>query len=129
MRHAVRVNGIDALAVTKLDVLDSLDEIPLCTGYRLRGKVLTEFPSSVSTLAACEPVYETLPGWSRATAGVCQYDELPAEARGYLERLQAVTGVPSAIVSTGADRAQTIVVPDGLIDRWQTASNLVSPTP
>ena len=127
VRHAVRVNGIDALAVTKLDVLDSLDEIPLCTGYRLGGKVLTEFPSNGSTLAACEPVYETLPGWSRATAGVCHYDELPAEARAYLERLQAVTGVPIAIVSTGADRAHTIVVPGGLIDRWQTASKLVSP--
>ena len=126
VRHAVRVNGIDALAVTKLDVLDSLDEIPLCTGYRFRGKVLSEFPSNSATLAACEPVCETLPGWSRATAGVCHYDELPAEARAYLERLQAVTGVPIAIVSTGADRAHTIVVPGGLIDRWQTATGPVS---
>ena len=119
VRYAVRVNGLDAIAVTKLDVLDSLDEIPLCTGYRYRGEVLTEFPSNGAVLAACEPVYETLPGWSSPTAGVRRYEDLPPEARSYLERIEAVTGVPIAVVSTGADRAETIVVREGLIDRWQ----------
>ena len=119
VRYAVRVNGLDAIAVTKLDVLDTLDEIPLCTGYRYRGEVLTEFPSTGAVLAACEPVYETLPGWSSPTAGVRHYEDLPPEAQSYLERIEAVTGVPIAIVSTGADRAETIVVREGLIDRWQ----------
>ena len=119
VRYAVRVNGLDAIAVTKLDVLDALHEIPLCTGYRYRGEVLTEFPSNGTVLAACEPVYETLPGWSSPTAGVRRYEDLPPEAQSYLERIEAVTGVPIAIVSTGADRAETIVVREGLIDRWQ----------
>jgi adenylosuccinate synthase len=80
---------------------------------------LTEFPSNGAVLAACEPVYETLPGWSSPTAGVCRYEDLPPEAQSYLKRIETVTGVPIAIVSTGADRAETIVVREGLIDRWQ----------
>ena len=119
VRYAVRVNGLDAIAVTKLDVLDALDAIPLCTGYRYGGELLTEFPSNGAVLAGCEPVYETLPGWSRPTAGVRRYEDLPPEARSYLERIETVTGLPIAIVSTGADRADTIVVRDGLIARWQ----------
>ena len=123
VRYAVRVNGLDALAITKLDVLDAHDEIPLCIGYRVKGVTVTEFPSNGTTLASCEPVYETLPGWSRPTAGVRDYDELPAAARAYLDRIEAVTGVPIAIVSTGSDRADTIVMRDGLIDRWQAAAS------
>ena len=119
VRHAVRINGLDALAVTKLDVLDGLDEIPLCTGYRHGDEVLTEFPSNATTLAACEPVYEVLPGWSRPSAGARRYEDLPAEAQTYLKRIEAVTGVPIAIVSTGSDRADTILVTGELIDRWQ----------
>ena len=119
VRYAVRVNGLDAVAVTKLDVLDALDEIPICTGYRYNGELLTEFPSNAAVLAACEPVYETLPGWSSPTAGVRRYEDLPPEARSYLDRIAAVSGVPIAVVSTGADRAETIVVRDGFIDRWQ----------
>lgn len=119
VRYAVRINGLDALAVTKLDVLDGLDEIPMCTGYRHKDEVLTEFPSNSATLAACEPMYETLPGWSSPTASARRYEDLPAEARAYLRRIEEVTGVPIAIVSTGSDRADTILVADGLIDRWQ----------
>ncbi len=119
VRYAVRINGLDALAVTKLDVLDGLEEIPLCTGYRYRKEILTEFPSNATVLEACEPVYERLPGWSRPTAGARRYEDLPAEAQAYLARIEAVTGVPIAIVSTGSDRADTILVSGGLIDRWQ----------
>jgi len=119
VRYAVRINGLDALAVTKLDVLDGLDEIPLCTSYRHGDEVLTEFPSTVATLAACEPVYEVLSGWSSPTAGVRRYEDLPPQAKTYLKRIEAVTGVPTAIVSTGSDRADTILVTGGLIDRWQ----------
>ena len=119
VRNAVRINGLDALAVTKLDVLDGLDEIPLCTGYRHGGGIMTEFPSNGAALAACEPVYDVLPGWSSPTAGVRRYDELPPEATNYLRRIEEVSGVPIAIVSTGSDRADTILVAGGLIDRWQ----------
>ena len=126
VRYAVRVNGLDALAVTKLDVLDELEEIPLCTGYRYRDTVLSEFPSNGETLAACVPVYEVLPGWSSPSAGVRRYEDLPPEAKIYLQRIEAVTGVPVAIVSTGSDRADTILVTGGLIDRWQAACTLSS---
>ena len=119
VRYAVRINGLDALAITKLDVLDGLDEIPLCTGYRHGDETLTEFPSNGATLVACEPVYETLPGWSSPTAGVRRYADLPSQAKSYLQRIEAVTGVPIAIVSTGSDRDDTILVTGGLIDRWQ----------
>jgi adenylosuccinate synthase len=120
VRYAVRVNGLDALALTKLDVLDGLDEIPICTGYRHQGGVITEFPSTGAALDACEPVYERLPGWSAPTAGARRYEDLPPEAQAYLARIEEVTGVPVAIVSTGSDRADTIFVKDGLIDRWQS---------
>ena len=119
VRYAARINGLDALAVTKLDVLDGLDEIPLCTGYRHGEEILTEFPSNGATLAACEPVFEKLPGWTSPTAGVRRYEDLPPEAQAYLQRIETVTGVPIAIVSTGSDRADTILVAGGLIDRWQ----------
>ena len=121
VRYAARVNGLDALAITKLDVLDGLDEIRLCTAYRHGDDTLTEFPSNGATLAACRPVYERVQGWSRPTAGARRYEDLPPEARSYLERIEAITGVPIAIVSTGSDRADTILVSDGLVDRWQAA--------
>ena len=119
VRYAVRVNGLDALAVTKLDVLDGLDEIPLCTGYRHGDRLIEDFPSSRTVLAECQPVYERLPGWSRPTAGVRRYEDLPPEARAYLARIEALSGVPIAIVSTGSDRADTILVRGGLVERWQ----------
>ena len=119
-RYAARVNGLDALAVTKLDVLDGLKEIPLCTAYRYGDSILTQFPSLGQFLGDCQPVYERLPGWSKPTAGVRRYDDLPLEAKAYLARIAEVTGVPIALVSTGSDRADTILIRDGLIDRWQS---------
>jgi adenylosuccinate synthase len=108
VRYASRINGLDALALTKLDVLDGLPELQVCTAYRCRGKVLTEMPGELSELAACEAVYETLPGWTQPTRGVRQYGDLPREARAYVARLEAITGVPAAIVSTGSGREETI---------------------
>jgi adenylosuccinate synthase len=108
VRYACRVNGLDALALTKLDVLDGLPELQVCTSYRCRGAVLTDMPGDLAQLAACEPIYETLPGWSAPTQGVREYDALPAEARSYLKRLEEITGVPAAIVSTGSGRHETI---------------------
>ncbi|MDE3153892.1 MAG: adenylosuccinate synthase [Acidobacteriota bacterium] len=121
VRYAVRINGIDALALTKLDVLDGLDAIQICTAYRLHGRLITEWPSDTALLAACEPVYETLPGWEAPTKGVRRFDELPAAARQYIARLEEVSGVPAAIVSTGSDRDETIVRDDSVVGGWLTA--------
>jgi adenylosuccinate synthase len=108
-RYAARINGLDALAITKLDVLDRLDRIEICTAYRCDGQTLTEFPSDVLHLSACEPVYESLPGWTSPTAGIRRWEDLPDNARRYIERLEEVSGAPAAIVSTGSDRADTII--------------------
>ncbi len=115
VRYAVRINGLDGLALTKLDVLDDLDEIKICTAYRWRGEVLDEFPSDLSVLASCEAVYESAPGWKRSTRGVRSLADLPREARAYVARLQEVSKVRAAIVSTGSDREDTIVADGGMI--------------
>jgi adenylosuccinate synthase len=118
VRYAARVNGLDALALTKLDVLDGMAEIQVCTAYRAAGEVLTEFPADLGTLSACTPVLERLPGWRAPTAGIRTFADLPPEARAYVARLEALTGVPVAIVSTGSDRHDTIVRPDGPVGAW-----------
>ena len=109
VRYAVRVNGLDGLALTKLDVLDGLPEIQVCTAYRCHGSTLTELPGDLAQFAACEPVYETLPGWTSPTRNVRRFEDLPREARAYIARLEEVTGVPAAIVSTGSAREDTII--------------------
>jgi len=109
VRYAARINGLDGLALTKLDVLDGLERIDICTSYNCGGRTLTEFPSDVGQLARCEPVYESMPGWNAPTAGVRRFDQLPAEARNYIARLEEVSGVRAAIVSTGSERDDTIV--------------------
>jgi adenylosuccinate synthase len=116
VRYAVRVNGLDALALTKLDVLDGLPEIQVCTSYRCRGASLTEMPGDLAQLSACEPVYETSPGWTTPTRSVRRFDDLPREARAYIARLEEITGVPAAIVSTGSAREDTIVR-EGIVTR------------
>jgi adenylosuccinate synthase len=115
VRYAVRVNGLDALALTKLDVLDGLPELQVCTAYRCNGTTLTEMPGDHAQLAACEPIYETLPGWTSPTQGLKNYDQLPREARTYVARLEEITGVPAAIVSTGSGREETILR-DGVLN-------------
>jgi len=112
VRYAARINGLDGLALTKLDVLDGLEEISICTSYRCGDKTLTDFPSDVRQLATCEPVYETMPGWTAPTAGVREFDRLPEAARKYVARLEEVSGVRSAIVSTGSERNDTILRED-----------------
>ena len=103
VRYGVRINGLDALALTKLDVLDGLERIEICTAYRCGSRTLTEFPSDIAQLAACEPVYESMPGWSEPTRGVRRFADLPDEARRYVARLEEVSGVPAAIISTGSE--------------------------
>ena len=109
VRYAARVNGLHALAITKLDVLDGLSEIQICTAYKCGSETLTEMPSDLAQLAACEPIYETMPGWTEPTAGVTAYDKLPAAAKNYIRKLEETSGVEAAIVSTGSDRAETII--------------------
>jgi adenylosuccinate synthase len=99
-------------------VLDGLSEVKLCTGYRTAQGVVQEFPANLKTLAAAEPVYETMPGWSAPTKGATRMDDLPAEARRYVQRLEEVSGVSCAIISTGSDRGETIVRPDSAISSW-----------
>jgi adenylosuccinate synthase len=109
LRRSILHNSVTGLCVTKLDVLDGLDVIRLCTGYRMRGAVSDEPPLLSDHYADCEPVYEDMPGWTESTVGVTQYAELPPAAQRYLERVEALAGVPLDIVSTGADREHTIV--------------------
>ena len=111
-RYAVRINGIDCLAITKLDVLDQLDEISVCTAYKIDGKTYKELPSSARLFAQCEPIYTTFPGWKQSTADCRTLDDLPTQALDYLKFLAELMEVPIAIVSLGASRDQTIIVED-----------------
>ena len=114
VRYSARINGLDGLALTKLDVLDGLDRIDICTSYRCGTRTLTEFPSDIAQLAACEPVYESMPGWTSPTRGLRMFADLPEAARRYIARLEEVSGVPAAIISTGSERDDTIFRDDVL---------------
>jgi len=111
-RYAVEVNGLDCLAITKLDVLDELNEIQVCVAYELEGKRIETFPSSAEDFARCKPVFRTLPGWQCSTADCRRLEDLPQTAMEYLRFLAELMEVPIAIVSLGANRDQTIVVED-----------------
>ena len=108
-RYAVRINGIDGLAMTKLDVLDRFESIKVCTGYELDGKVVKDLPTDLQTLSRCRPVYEALPGWQSSTANARSWEELPPAARDYLAFLEEQVGAPAKIISVGSKRSQTII--------------------
>ncbi len=110
VRYAGQVSGLDYLAVTRLDILDGLKTIKVCSGYKYKGQPLGEFPASLKVLSEVEPVYEELPGWTENISGVRSYDDLPANARRYVERLSEIVGVPLGIVSVGPARDQTIIL-------------------
>jgi len=118
VRYAVRINGLDALALTKLDVLDGIETLEICTGYKCGDQILTEMPADTAQLAACEPIYESHPGWSQPTRGVTVFEDLPKAARAYIARLEEVSGVPAAIVSTGSERDHTIIRRDTIAKTW-----------
>jgi len=109
LRRSARINGLTGLCITKLDVLDGLEELRICTGYTLHGKAIDMLPIGADEVAACEPVYESMPGWSESTFGAKRWEDLPANARAYLNRLEEVCGVPVAIISTGPEREETIL--------------------
>lgn len=107
-RYATRINGLDHIAITKLDVLSGLNKVKVCTAYRYQGKLITEFPSTIKVLAECEPLYEELPGWQEDISHIQKYEELPLKAKDYLDRLADLAGVPVAIVGVGQGREKTI---------------------
>ena len=110
LKRAVAINGISGLCITKLDVLDGLKELKLCTGYELDGELIDILPLGADEISRCKPVYETIEGWTDSTVGVTQYERLPVNARLYLQRIEQVTGVPIHIVSTSPDRDHTIMM-------------------
>ena len=112
MRRSRQVNGLTSLCVTKLDVLDGLDELKICNAYRYKGETYNVAPIGADALAACEPVYETVPGWKENTQGIQDIDQLPEAARAYIARIAELVGVPIDIISTGPDRIETIVLRD-----------------
>ena len=110
LKRAVIINGISGVCITKLDVLDTLAEIKVCVGYTLNGRHIDILPLDADDIYACEPVFETFPGWPGSSFGITQWDALPANARAYLQRVQALIGVPIDMVSTGPDREHTILL-------------------
>ncbi len=110
VRYAAVLNSLDYLAITRLDILDGLEELQICVGYKLNGEDVKGFPADLNLLGQVEPVYETLPGWNTPISHIRKYDELPENARRYVERIAEVTGVPIGIVSVGPNRDETIVV-------------------
>ncbi|MEW5756846.1 MAG: adenylosuccinate synthase [Pseudomonadota bacterium] len=110
LRRAIQINSITGLCVTKLDVLDGLDVIRLCVGYEVDGQRRNTPPAGADAFAECKPIYEEMPGWKESTVGITRYEDLPLNARKYLEQIAAITETPIDIISTGPDRAQTITL-------------------
>ena len=110
LRRSIQINGITGLCITKLDVLDGMAAVRLCTGYTVNGVTCDLLPPGADAAAACMPVYEEMPGWSETTVGVTRFEQLPANARNYLRRVEQVCGAPIALISTGPERDETIVL-------------------
>lgn len=117
-RYAAELNGFDSLALTKLDVLDALDEIKVCVGYTINGRKADSFPAQTLELASIEPIYEVLEGWKEETLGTTQYDKLPVKAREYVEFLSRSIGVEIGLISTGPERDQTIILKESVMEVW-----------
>lgn len=110
LRRSRQINSLSGLCITKLDVLDGLESIQICTGYEINGESCSTTPSGADLLADCKPVYEEMPGWQESTAGIREYEQLPENARNYLQRIEEITETPVDIISTGPDRDETIVL-------------------
>jgi adenylosuccinate synthase len=118
VRYSTMLNGFDAFALTKLDVLDEIDEIKICTAYRYRGEIIDEMPYGANVLAECEPVYETVPGWKQNISGITEFEKLPAEAISYIRRIEELCGAPVAMISTGPERTETIIREPSAVADW-----------
>ena len=110
MRNAVRLNSLTGLAITKLDVLGGITPLKICTGYRYKNDLLTDFPNALHVLKKCEPIYKELAGWSEDITEAKGFDDLPENTKNYLRHIEDLTEIPIQIVSVGADREETIVL-------------------
>lgn len=110
LKRSVQINGVSGICLTKLDVMDGIETIKLCVGYMLNGKKINIFPVGAEDAAACEPIYEEMPGWTENTLGIQSFDALPANAQNYIRRVEELIGVPIDMVSTGPDRVETLVL-------------------
>ena len=119
LRYAKRINGLTHLALTKLDVLDTFEELKVCVAYRINGIETRDFPTNANLMDSIEPIYETVPGWMADTTRVTTYEDLPAAARAYVEKIEAYLGIPAAMVSVGPERNATF----NRISVWDTAAN------
>jgi adenylosuccinate synthase len=117
-RYAAELNGFDSLALTKLDVLDALDEIKVCAGYEIDGERIDTFPAVSHDLSKIKPIYETLEGWKSETLGITKIENLPAKARRYVDFLSDSIGVEIGLISTGPERDQTIILQDSVMESW-----------
>jgi adenylosuccinate synthase len=112
LRHAAMINGLTGIAITKLDILDSLKEIKVCTGYKYRGKTFTGFPKEPGVFEKCTPVYEEMTGWGKSTLGIKEFRKLPRQARAYIKRIEELAGVRADVISTGQKRDELITIRD-----------------
>ncbi|MFH0871245.1 MAG: adenylosuccinate synthase [bacterium] len=119
VRYSVRVNGLSTLALMKLDVLDELDTIKVCVGYRYQGKVLSEFPNETSKLPTCRPIYEEWPGWKQSIVGITSFEALPHRCQDYVRRMSELAGVDFSIISTGPAREETITMKTPSLRKWK----------
>ncbi len=117
-RYAAELNGFDSIALTKLDVLDELEEIKVCTGYKIGDAYVDTFPAVANDLRSIQPVYETLEGWGESTVGITNVEDLPAKARNYVRFLSDSIGVEIGLISTGPERGQTIILKDSVMENW-----------
>lgn len=117
LRYTAEVNGFDSLIITKLDVLDELESIPVCVAYEVDGKTVTQMPASTRRMLAIKPVFEKLPGWKKSTRGITSLSQLPSQARDYLKFLEEKTGVEIGSVSNGPERNETMIVPGSKLER------------
>ena len=117
-KYAAELNGFDSVALTKLDVLDALDEIKVCVGYEIEGERIDTFPAVSQDLRQIKPIYETLEGWKSETLGMTKIEDLPAKAQKYVEFLSDSIGVEIGLISTGPERDQTIILPDSVMESW-----------
>jgi adenylosuccinate synthase len=119
LRYSHLINNLNSLVITKLDVLDELKEIKICTGYRHKGSLIRSFPPDIQELGQCQPEYLTVKGWNQKTAGIQDYDQLPALAKDYLKRLSDLVKIEISVVSTGPDRNETIMIaPKSSLESW-----------
>ena len=117
LRYTAEVNGFDSLIITKMDVLDDLDEVPVCVAYEVDGKVITHMPASTRKMEAIKPVFERLPGWKQKTQGITRPEDLPQRAKDYLNFLEEKTGVEIGSVSNGPERSETMILPGSKLER------------